>query len=324
MKEVLIAVNQVKVQEYMKMMPRVLVLMSIYNGCKYLAVQLDSIMRQEGVDVSLYIRDDGSEEDSETIIHEYAKKIPITYCKELNIGAAGSFMRLIELAEEEYDYFAFADQDDFWEKDKLYTAIQHLKDKCERSTLYYSNIRRVGQNLERIEDPYKKVYHTEKFPDVIILTEAPGCTMVFNKRLLILLKRYIPNYIYMHDRWVIQVCAAVGGTIVYDEQPHILYRQHTDNVIAGLQKMKYNPVQLFRYRVHKFFDFTYKPAVIASELQAGYYDLMDQKNRRIVQRISDAPKCLKYRIYMLFNNKISTPYWIYNMKFKVQVLLNKI
>lgn len=324
MQEVFIAVNQVKVQEYMKMMPRVLVLMSVYNGCKYLPVQLDSIISQEGVNVSLYIRDDGSEEDPETIIHEYAKKISITYCKGHNIGAAGSFMQLIDLAEEEYDYYAFADQDDFWEKDKLYTAIQYLEDKGERSALYYSDVRRVGQNLERIENPYKKVYHTEIFPDVIILTEAPGCTMVFNKKLLVSLKRYTPNYIYMHDSWVIQVCAAIGGTIVYDERPHILYRQHTDNVIAGLEKIKYNLVQLFRYRVHKFFDFTYKPAIIASELQAGYYGFMDQKNRRIVQRISDAPKCLKYRIYMLFTNKISTPYWIYNMKFKLQVLLNKI
>lgn len=303
---------------------RVLVLMSVYNGGKYLAVQLESIVRQEGVDVSLYIRDDGSADDSETIIHEYAQKIPITYCKEFNIGAASSFMRLIELVEEEYDYYAFADQDDFWEKDKLHTAIRYLKNERESSALYYSNVRRVGQKLEKIEDPYKTVYHTEKFPDVLILTEAPGCTMVFNKKLLISLKKYRPTYIYMHDRWVMQVCAAIGGTIIYDEQPRILYRQHTDNAIAGLKKVKYNPFQLFRYRIHKFFDFTYKPAIIAAELQAGYYDIMNQKNRRIVQILSDAPKRLKYRIYILLTNVVGTPYWVYNVKFKIQVLFNKI
>lgn len=307
----------------MKKIPRVLILMSVYNGGKYLAVQLETILRQEGVDVSLYIRDDGSEDNSEMIIREYTKKIPITYCREDNIGAAGSFMRLIELAPDGYDYYAFADQDDYWERDKLYTAIRYVKDVSVSPALYYSSTRRVGQNLETVEEPYKKVYHTEKFPDVLILTEAPGCTMVFNMRLLTLLKKYIPVQVSMHDCWVLQVCAAVGGKVVYDAEPHMLYRQHADNVMAGMEKMKYNPVQLFRYRVQKFFDFSYKPSVAAAELKAGYYELMDQRNRRIVQMVGDAPKCLKYRIYMIFTNKVSTPYWVHNMKFKVQVLLNK-
>ena len=61
----------------MKMIPKVLVLMSVYNGGKYLAVQLESIASQEGIDVSLYIRDDGSKDNSETIIREYAEKLSI-------------------------------------------------------------------------------------------------------------------------------------------------------------------------------------------------------------------------------------------------------
>ena len=119
----------------MKMIPKVLVLMSVYNGGKYLAVQLESIASQEGIDVSLYIRDDGSKDNSETIIREYAEKLSIFYYRENNIGPAGSFMRLIELAEDKYDYYAFSDQDDFWEKDKLYTAVRQLKDEHKRPAL---------------------------------------------------------------------------------------------------------------------------------------------------------------------------------------------
>lgn len=308
----------------MKMIPKVLVLMSVYNGGKYLAVQLESIASQEGIDVSLYIRDDGSKDNSETIIREYAEKLSIFYYRENNIGPAGSFMRLIELAEDKYDYYAFSDQDDFWEKDKLYTAVRQLKDEHKRPALYYSNTKRVGQNLEEIAEPYKKVYHTEDFPDVLILTEAPGCTMVFNKSLLILLKRYIPNSVYMHDHWTLQVCAAVGGTVVYDAEPHILYRQHVNNVMAGLEKMNYNPVQLFLHRIQKFFDFSYKASVIAEELKKGYFELMDQRNRKFVQMVSDAPRCLKYRVYMVLTNKISTPYFVHNVRWKLQVLLNKL
>lgn len=309
---------------YMEMIPKVLVLMSLYNGGKYLAEQIESIIGQEGVDVSLYVRDDGSEDNAEMIIHKYEKMLPIIYCKEANIGAARSFMRLVELAEDGYDYYAFADQDDSWDHDKLYTAVQKMKDTERSPALYYSNTRRVGQNLEKIKELYKKVYHTERFPDVLIVTEAPGCTMVFDKSLLTILKKYIPAHVYMHDCWVLQVCAAIGGTIIYDANPHMLYRQHADNVMAGLEKMQYNPFQLFRYRIHKLFDFSYRPSSVAAELKAGYYDLMDSRNRRAVQLLIDAPNCLKDRIYILLTNKIATPYWVHNVKWKLQVLLNKL
>lgn len=308
----------------MKRIPKVLIMMSVYNGRKYLAEQLESIIGQKGVDVSLYIRDDGSEDSAEAVIRKYENIIPIIYCREANIGAARSFMRLVELAEDGYDYYAFADQDDSWDHDKLYTAVQKMKNTGKSPALYYSNTRRVGQDLEKIKEPYNKVYHTEKFPDVLILTEAPGCTMVFDNKLLLLLKRHMPIQLYMHDCWVLQVCAAIRGTIIYDANPHMLYRQHAGNVMAGLEKMKYNPFQLFRYRVHKIFDFSYRPSVAAAELKEGYYDLMDNRSRRAVQMLIDAPNCLRYRIYMLLTNKIATPYWVYNVKFKLQVLFNKL
>lgn len=304
--------------------PRVLILQSIYNGEKYLPVQLESIARQEGVNVSLYVRDDGSTDNSEKVVQSYTKKMPISYCKETNVGAAKSFMRLIELVSDEYDYYAFADQDDYWEKNKLYAAISRLEKYGGKPALYYSCTKQVGSDLEEIENPYKKCYHTEEFPDVLILTEAPGCTMVFNKKLLRILKRYNPVKIYMHDQWVLQVCAVVGGQIIYDQESYILYRQHSDNVMAGLEKMKYNPLKLFKYRVKKFFNFSYKPSLVASELKLGYFDLMDDNNKKIVQFLLDTPNKIVNRFYILFTNKFRTPYFIYNLKFKVQIFLNKI
>ena len=308
----------------MKMIPKVLVLMSVYNGEKYLAEQLESIVCQKGVNVSLYIRDDGSDDRSEIIIREYTEKIPITYCREPNIGVAKSFMRLIELAQDGFDYYAFADQDDYWESDKLSVTICKMECKKECPAIYYSDVECVGANLEKIADPYKKHYHTEKFPDVLILAQAPGCTMVFNHRLFSSLKKHIPIQLHMHDHWILQVCAAIGGTIIYDASPHMLYRQHVGNVMAGLEKMEYNPLQLFRYRIQKLFDFSYRPSAVAAELQAGYYDLMDGRNKRAVQLLADAPKCLQYRMYILLTNKITTPYWVHNVKWKLQVLLNKL
>lgn len=314
--------NEVNKREVEKF-SNVLILQSVYNGERYLPTQLESIINQEKEKVSLYVRDDGSSDNSLKVIQEYAKRIPILFCKGQNIGPAKSFMQLIEMASGEYEYYAFADQDDYWQNNKLYVAISQLEKYSEKPALYYSCTKRVGSNLEEIEDPYKKNYHTERFPDVLILTEAPGCTMVFNKKLLKILKRYNPEIIFMHDQWVLQVCAAVGGKIIYDEQSYILYRQHSDNVMAGLEKMNYNSFNLFKYRIQKFLDFTYKPSLAAAELKNGYFDLMDDNNKKLVQILSDAPNKIKNRFYIIFTNKFRTPYFIYNLKFMLQIFFNK-
>lgn len=308
----------------METFPRVLVLLSVYNGEKYLSEQLESILRQQNVTVTIYIRDDGSQDNSEKIIQEYGKRGQIYVVKETNIGAEKSFMRLIELAPGNYDYYAYADQDDYWNQNKLCAAISQIEDSTEVPALYYSRTKRVGVNLETIANPYKRHYHTEGFPDVLIMTQASGCTMVFNGNMLNCLKRYTPTKIYMHDQWTIQVCAALGGKIVYDPKQYVLYRQHEDNVMGGLRKLSYNPLQLFIYRVHKFFDFSYKPSLVAAELEKGYSEIMDNKSRKVTRMFVNAPMNIKDRIFIFFSNDIKTPYRMYNLKFRVQVLINKI
>lgn len=104
------------------------VVMSTYNGEKYLKEQIDSILSQEGVDVRLYIRDDGSSDRTTDILASYQEHKNVKIEKGNNLGFAKSFLTALDECDEA-DYYAFSDQDDVWEKDKLSTESRYSKKK---------------------------------------------------------------------------------------------------------------------------------------------------------------------------------------------------
>ncbi len=95
-------------------MDSIVVLMSTYNGEKYIREQLDSIFNQEGIDVKVVVRDDGSKDTTHAILDEYKKTHELVWYTGENLKSARSFMDLIYQAPES-DYYAFADQDDYWD-----------------------------------------------------------------------------------------------------------------------------------------------------------------------------------------------------------------
>ena len=107
--------------------PRVSVLMSTYNGEKYLHEQINSILGQQGVEIHLLIRDDGSSDGTVEICKEYAKKYnQITFYQGENLGVGKSFLDLLKHAPDA-DYYSFADQDDVWLEDKIIRAVTMIK-----------------------------------------------------------------------------------------------------------------------------------------------------------------------------------------------------
>ena len=97
--------------------------MSTYNGQKYIRQQIDSILQQTNVEVNLLVRDDGSKDDTIKILDEYKQEGKLTYYTGPNLGPQLSFLNLLNNCPKA-DYYAFADQDDYWEKDKLSTAVK--------------------------------------------------------------------------------------------------------------------------------------------------------------------------------------------------------
>ena len=117
-------------------MDKVAILMSTYNGEKYLDEQIGSILAQEGVDVTLYIRDDGSSDRTAEIIKYYCKSYHnVSFTQGENLGVGNSFMQLVYDAKDVYYYYAFADQDDIWLPEKIKMAADKIKES-KRPLLY--------------------------------------------------------------------------------------------------------------------------------------------------------------------------------------------
>ena len=212
------------------------VMMSTFNGCQYLREQLDSILEQNGdFDIDILVRDDGSTDETVLILNEYKSKGVLNWYQGENKGSALSFMELVAKVKD-YDYYAFADQDDVWNKDKLSVAINALKkDKnANIPKVYCSNALLVDKELSSVG---RNVYNSMPRTDFETLSCAGGllgCTMVYNRALQLELRMCTSHdlRIVMHDFFVALVCVGIGGEIIFDDYASMQYRQHENNVLG--------------------------------------------------------------------------------------------
>ena len=216
----------------------VAILMSTYNGAKYLKDQLQSIINQSYSNWHLYIRDDGSSDETVEIIKSYAKKdsrISIIHDTLGNIGSVRSFFYLLEQVDS--NFYMFSDQDDYWKQDKIQKSILLLKqhNHKRKPICVYTNLQIVDDNLEGNELLLTKTW--QDFPKLFFTNNLYGCTMLFNNFLKEKIKFNRLNYdnIYVHDWWLALVCA-IFGEIYYLDEPTILYRQHYGNQIGATSK----------------------------------------------------------------------------------------
>lgn len=215
---------------------KIAVLMSSYNGEKYIHEQIDSIVNQEGnFDLSIFVRDDGSTDGTISILSTYQDDGNLTFYKGKNLGPALSFLNLLSECRG-YDYYAFSDQDDYWEKDKIKRAIKVIHNDF--PIVYFSNALLVDENLNDLgRNVYKHVPRTD-FNTLCCAGGILGCTMVINSQLAKYIQSHrLPSQIVMHDFYICELCLAIGGKIIYDSSSTVKYRQHSTNVV-GVSKGK--------------------------------------------------------------------------------------
>lgn len=224
-------------------LPKVLVMMSTYNGERYVAEQLDSIYAQRGVNVHLLVRDDGSRDSTISILRKYlANGRKLTILQEKNIGAAYSFYELIRYAAEEmsvFEYYAFADQDDVWLDDKLLSAILLMQQSNNQYMMAYCDWQPTDSELNPIH------LHQEKdlgsIGANIVSNHIAGCIQVLNRNLFVKLnsinspeaKKELGKPMFFHDSWSAAVAYALGADILHDAHPRMYYRQHGNNVVGA-------------------------------------------------------------------------------------------
>ena len=295
---------------------KVQVLMSTYNGERYLEPQLKSLFNQKDVDVCVLVRDDGSTDATIDILHAWSLSHDLTYYQGENLKPARSFMHLISRAGEA-DYYAFCDQDDVWDDDKLMMAIHALKDHKEPA-LYMSATKIVDENLHYIETKQVNTYHT--LENAMIKNEATGCTQVFNDALLKVMQRYTPSFIKMHDSWITRVTYAIGGFVYIDDHAYINYRQHGDNVL-GYKEPKLK--KLLGQLKEAFGDHVRIRQNIALELLQGYSDLITPEAMPLIKAFSDYPTNKASKRYLLHDPLLKTPYSNINKRIRLAIRLNK-
>lgn len=283
--------------------------MTTFNGEKYLKEQLDSILNQKDVLVDIFISDDKSSDNTIAIIEEYANKnTNIKYrINKVNKGFTYNFIDLIFDSTLDYDYYALSDQDDVWIDNKLINAIKKIEDSNKQRVLYCSNLELVDSSLKHIGYQEKNDIHKNKY-STLISNIATGCTCVFDKALMIELKKHYPKNIYLHDYWICLV-AEFTGFVIYDTNSYILYRQH-DNLIGSNKKISIGKIKNFFKPKHKtsalvkeFYN-CYKNDIHEADLKTvslvAYYDSSIFSTLKLVfSHVNSRTKKLAHKIQFL-------------------------
>jgi len=222
----------------------VIVLMSTYNGEKYISEQVLSILNQDYQGrIDIYIRDDGSDDSTvvrarDTFIkwrehHSANRHLKIKTGK--NIGVAESFLKLINHSDDA-SFYMFSDQDDVWKDDKVSKAVSSIK---ESSVLYGENIPIIHcTNYEMTDNNLDVITECalDETPDfkpikMLLYNKIPGCCMTMNKNMLMHLKYMNMKHVMMHDSFALAY-ACYNGAVIYDNNSYIYHRIHDRNVVG--------------------------------------------------------------------------------------------
>ena len=280
---------------------KVEILMSTYNGEKYVGRQLDSIISQKSVMVHITIRDDGSKDNTLKILKTYENRYPdiIKVIEGNNIGYKRSFLSLLALADNA-DYYAFSDQDDIWEDNKLYAAINLINNR--EKTLYVSNLYICNPKLEIL----RKTYYLEKHSSIysnFTRQRYAGCTFVFDYKLkqiisvfsdLNLSCKSMPS----HDALVC-FCSYACGNVIVDMNSYIKHIRYTESVTSGnngiVKRLKIEWVNFISHKVN-----SNSAKLILNKL----YKEIKPENIEFLEKIANSSRILLNEYLLLYKYNI--------------------
>lgn len=232
------------------------ILLGTFNGGAFLEQQINSILEQTCSEWKMIIRDDGSTDNTISLIEGYIEKYPDKFTLIVNERPSGSaknnFMRLIQDATA--DYIMFCDQDDFWEPDKIqltYNMMIQLEKENNLTTpiLVHTDLAVADEQLEIIGSSffdYMNLPRKKELKELIIQNSITGCTVMINKTLLVLMLKLGENSpILMHDH-VAGILALLYGKVGLVDKSLIKYRQHGLNSVGAADANSIN------YKVNRF------------------------------------------------------------------------
>ena len=225
--------------------------MATYNGARFIREQLDSILAQTITDWELVVCDDGSSDETVSILQEYiAKDSRIKLHKNpQNLGFKRNFEQSIILCKG--DYIALCDQDDIWYP----THLEILYNQIGEHSLSIGNSDIVDINNQylnkRMSDTdgiyfipndtskliYREIFHSNPFQGAAMLLESR-----FAKSCL-----PIPKVVKYHDAWI-SACACLADGLVYTYTPVIRYRHHGANITTEDNQREHGKTTIQKYK----------------------------------------------------------------------------
>lgn len=230
--------------------PLVSVVLTTYNGEKFLAQQIDSLLKQSYGNIEIIAVDDCSTDNSAVILNTFAaenKNIRV-YVNETNLGYIKNFEKGCRLAQGEF--IALCDQDDYWLENKIQRLMESIGDYlmiyCD-SMLCDEDLNETGH----ITSDYVVCKQWNSCLQLIVICRIYGHTILFKKELLQFAMPFLPGI--SHDWWLPYIATLHGG-ITYLAEPLARYRQHSANIygaIGAKRKKDIRQIELPENRLKK-------------------------------------------------------------------------
>lgn len=300
---------------------KVLVLMSTFNGEKYIEKQIESIENQKtDCVIDVLIRDDGSSDNTVDIIKRINKKYNnIKLIVGCNVGFNNSFFELFRMAEG-YDYYAISDQDDIWKDTKIQESVCVLKDKGEDIPIVFGSCSCIIDDDERILGVTRQANKDLSLKNTIIQNIVPGHSQMFNNKMLDFLKKENDvKQIYVYDYWITNV-AMVFGKLYFSNEPLVKYRVHNSNTIGyGKNKLGWVKERLRRVQNGDGKKITKQIKHFYTE----YGEYIDDDSKKEIKNYIESRVTLFRRLKFVFVTKLYRQRMMETIFFKIAYLMGR-
>lgn len=300
-------------------MSRVQIIMSSYNGEKNIVRQLESIMVQTGVEVSVLVRDDGSSDHTVEILEEYcARHKNVRIIKGNNIGWRRSFLEGLKESDRT-DYYAYSDQDDVWAVDKLKKCIELLEtESSEIPAMVHCNRYSCNESLEPFETQSMKVAMPLNKKNALTQEFAQGCTIVMNEAARKLVTRIQPDKRAPHDFWTGLICYYFGKVHYLDER--LIYHIRYDDSASFAGDIKGGQKNRLKKLISSSESVYYNPSI---DLLRGYSDLLTEEDKKFLMVAAEAKKSIIKRLQLLFDPDVRRVSTGGTVMLKLNILLGR-
>ncbi len=183
--------------------------------------------------------------------------------------------------------------------------------------MYSCPTRLVDKDLKPIRDMSHNRSYTNSFNKSLIASNATGCTIVFNKKLLELMRKYKGAHLRMHDDLAHKVCCATGGVLIRDEKSYISYRQHGNNVVGANS----SAIEKWKMRIERVRNPKCERSKFLLDLYECYGENMRKEDRELLYKVANYKQIPFGKIKVIFDSRLRGNYFRMNFNFKMAILL---